>query len=108
MKSHVRNKLATFNKKAHNELLTSAEIAKYLAIYFVIITGCRPNEAAHIVYNKLYEKRTNSIYERWGKINYIIKMSQYYTKTEFDYKWYLQSKDDIFINVLRDLDLSDF
>lgn len=55
---------------------------KSLALYFAVVTGSRPNEAAWIIYHKnikVNDGKATSI--RWGTFTYIAEMPQTATKT---------------------------
>ena len=72
--------------------MTDDEIGRYLGIYFLVITGCRPVEAAHVVFNKTIEQFNETYYEEWGKPAYKALASDTMTKTKKTYKWLLTSK----------------
>ena len=59
---------------------------KYLAVYFAVVTGCRPSEAAHVIYYKTIGINDFTLNKRWGPIDNAAKMDTT-SKTRKDYIW---------------------
>ena len=60
-----------------------------LTLFFVMITGCRPKEAVHIMLHAGVDKTIKPIEdsglmirECWGKFSYVVQMGVGFTKTE--------------------------
>ena len=105
MKEHVRAKLVAYDR-GKDTVIEQNELAKYLAIFFLMITGCRPNEAACVVFDKTVKKYTGYTHVTWDKISYIATVTADLTKTKRDYRWHLKNDDNIFYNVLQKVDIS--
>ena len=81
---------------------------KTLALYFAVVTGSRPNEAAHVVYNKHIYTNDKPTNERWGVIDYAATMDKGSTKTGVDYVWLIPSKRNWFVDKVKAADISAF
>ena len=73
IKKHLESKL---KEKPAEEIASfcAKNLIAYLAVYFAVVTGCRPSEAAHIVYHKKIVKNELSTNKRWGPIDYMATM----------------------------------
>ena len=107
MKSHVRARLVAFDK-GKDTSTPKNELVKYLAIYFQLISGCRPNEAACVMFDKTVKKYHGWSHFTWDKIDYIATVSEDLTKTKTDYRWLLKTVDNVFYNVLMKVSVNDY
>lgn len=81
---------------------------KYLALYFAVVTGSRPCEAAHVIMNKKFYPNKGATNERWGRIDYKATMTERLTKTHRNYIWLIPSKRNWFVNFVKKADVSCF
>ena len=100
----MRKKIKAKSKGEQDQCM----LAKDLAIYFAIITGCRPMEAAYVVYNKSIHDNDQLLNKRWGKIDYMATVEHYVTKTHQLYRWLLQREENFIVPLIRNLDVSVF
>ena len=63
IKKHIESKLKGKSKEEIAALGSSW--IKYLAVYFAVVTGSRPSEAAHVVFHKTFEKNNRALNKRW-------------------------------------------
>ena len=56
-----------------------------VAIYFIFLTGCRPQEAAYIVHHK--NVRKNPYYDFADRAAFIAETPADFNKTDRDYVW---------------------
>ena len=70
-----------------------------LAIYVLLHTGCRPNEAAYIVFNKSIQE--NDIDERTIKANFKATVDQFEAKTNHEYYWLLPKEVNFVAKLIR-------
>ena len=54
--------------------LGAKKLLEYLSVYFAVVTGCRPSEAAYVIYNKTMRKNDRATNKRWGTIDYMATM----------------------------------
>ena len=62
----------------------------FLALYILLWTGCRPNEAAYIVFHKSIFQ--NDYFLKTYKSQYKATMPSDFTKTKIDYFWLLPNE----------------
>ena len=85
-----------------------AVFARYLAVYFALTTGARPNEAAYVVYNKALNPLAADrlLPPVWGEFDWEATMPGDSTKTRQDYGWLIKKKRNWFVEMVRRADCS--
>ena len=66
-----------------------------LALYFVFLTGCRPQEAAYVVHHK--KVRQNPYYDFADRAAFIAETPADFNKTDRDYVWLVPLYDEVFV-----------
>ena len=79
---------------------------KYLAVYFAVVTGSRPSEAAHVIFYKTIGKNDRALNKRWGKIDNMATMVSKATKTHKHYTWLIPRKRNWFVKLVQAADTS--
>ena len=69
-----------------------------LGLYFLYITGARPNEAAYVALTR--RAIVNPYTELNKKYPWVIRMPKKETKTGVDYEWYIHRRHEFFIDAL--------
>lgn len=73
---------------------------KLLALYVLLCTGCRPNEAAYIVFNKSIFR--NDYFLKTIKVEFKATMPSDFTKTKIDYFWLLPNEMKDVITLIQE------
>ena len=89
-----------------SDALASRKWIKYLAVYFAVVTGCRPSEAAHVIFYKTIEKNDRALNKRWGPIDNMATMVSSATKTHKYYTWLIPRKRNWFVKLVQAADTS--
>ena len=70
-------------------------------VYFLLLTGCRPNEAAFLVLTKKSFQRND--YPAFKDCDWKATIPAEYTKTAVEYKWGIPKRANNFVKLLRQL-----
>ncbi len=91
LEGRIENQVDAANPRHH---------LKTLAVYFAVVTGSRPNEAAYVVLHKRFSANVAATNERWCRIDYAATMGPEATKTHLDYVWLMPHKRNWFVELV--------
>ena len=77
------------------------ELIKILAVQFLAITGCRPNEAAWVVIHGEFKPCMINYHGYNAPVQVIMPQAEAGTKTSIDYTWLIDSKYGYFVDAVR-------
>lgn len=90
--------------------LTAAGHLRHLAIYFAVVTGSRPSEAAQVVYHRRLHEADGSVRYEWEErlgrpTGYTATLGAQETKTRMQtYRWFLPEKRNWFAKLVLKAD----
>ena len=82
----------------------SKKLTKYLTLYILFVTGCRPTEAAHILFEKTF------ILNDYKHLPYKWKATadSSFTKTHRDYTWMIPNEANDIVDLILRLGTTDY
>ena len=72
-----------------------------LGVYFQLITGCRPSEAAYLILTKNSFQQND--FPAFKGCTWKATIPKEYTKTKVEYKWGIPPRANFFVKVLKQL-----
>ena len=101
LRTHIVYKIKEHTVMKTRDKKAETALAKYIAMFILSYTGCRPKEAAYIVHANSFELNKVPVADYVCK--YIATAPRAITKTSRDYLWQLKPELDWIVPIVKRL-----